>query len=99
MTPAMWGYVSFAHHDTLIIASVRLVSSCMTPAPPQQRMLALTRAIGGCFYHRAGSQRARLQWTPDLHGLFLRAVAHLGGPDKVSPKGIVGEWSQLSKTL
>ncbi|GLJ55391.1 hypothetical protein SUGI_1189160 [Cryptomeria japonica] len=31
----------------------------------------------------------RIRWTSDLHDSFLRALQHLGGPNKASPKQLV----------
>ncbi|KAK4376660.1 hypothetical protein RND71_002956 [Anisodus tanguticus] len=33
--------------------------------------------------------KPRLKWTPDLHQLFVDAVAQLGGPDKATPKSLM----------
>jgi SHAQKYF class myb-like DNA-binding protein len=42
---------------------------------------------------------ARLQWTPQLHGQFVRAVQLLGGPDKVSPKMLLEHMQVEGLTL
>ncbi|XP_059648830.1 myb family transcription factor PHL8-like [Cornus florida] len=33
--------------------------------------------------------KPRLKWTPELHQRFIDAVAHLGGPDKATPKTLM----------
>lgn len=37
----------------------------------------------------AGTDKARLRWTPELHRLFIAAVEQLGGLEIATPKGIM----------
>ncbi|XP_058211254.1 uncharacterized protein LOC131323464 [Rhododendron vialii] len=43
--------------------------------------------------------KPRLRWTPELHGRFVDAVDHLGGPFKATPKAIMNVMKMRGLTL
>ncbi|CAH8359946.1 unnamed protein product [Eruca vesicaria subsp. sativa] len=43
--------------------------------------------------------KPRLRWTAELHGRFVDAVTHLGGPDKATPKTIMRVMAVKGLTL
>ncbi|KAF9607857.1 hypothetical protein IFM89_002989, partial [Coptis chinensis] len=50
------------------------------PIPPKETFTGLVLSIDA---------KPRLKWTPELHEGFIRAVKHLGGADKATPKTVM----------